>query len=77
MGKNQHIIHKQNSGWIVKGEGNVRPTKILATKQEAIDYGRIIAKNQCSELIIHGRNGKIQDKNSYGNDNCPPRDRVH
>ena len=77
MGKNQHITHNPNGGWNVLGAGNTKPTKILTTKQEAINYGRIIAKNQGSELIIHGLNGKIQDKDSYGNDYCPPKDRVH
>lgn len=77
MGKNQHITHNFNGGWNVLGAGNSKPTKILPTKQEAINYGRNIAKNQGSELIIHGLNGRIQDKDSYGNDTCPPKDRVH
>lgn len=77
MGKNQHITHNSNGGWNVLGAGNSKPTKILPTKQEAINYGRNIAKNQGSELIIHGLNGRIQDKDSYGNDTYPPKDRVH
>ena len=77
MGKNQHITHNSNGGWNVIGEGNSRPTKILSTKKDAIEYGKIIAINQGSELIIHGLNGKIQDKDSYGNDPFPPRDRVY
>jgi hypothetical protein len=27
------------------------------------------------EVVIHGRNGKIRDSDSYGNDPFPPRDR--
>lgn len=77
MGKNQHITHNSNGGWNVIGEGNSRPTKILSTKKDAIEYGRIIAINQGSELVIHGLNGRIQDKDSYGNDPLPPRDRVY
>lgn len=77
MGKNQHITHNSNGGWNVLGAGNSKPTKILPTKQEAIDYGRTIAKNQKAELIIHGLNGKIQDKDSYGKDYCPPKNRVN
>lgn len=76
MGKNQHITHNPNGGWNVLGAKNSKPTKIFQTKQEAINYGRIIAINQGSELVIHGMNGKIQDKDSYGNDQCPPKDRV-
>ena len=77
MSRNQHITHNPNGGWNVLGAGNSKPTKILPTKLEAINYGRVIAKNQGSELIIHGLNGKIQDKDSYGNDSCPPKDRVN
>lgn len=77
MGKNQHITHNPNGGWRVIGAGNSKPTKILPTKQDAINYGRNIAKNQKAELIIHGLNGKIQDKDSYGNDPCPPKDSIY
>lgn len=75
---NQHVVPNTNGkGWAVKGEGNTKYTKITNTKQEAIDYAREIAKNQEAELVIHGKDGKIQDKDSYGNDPIPPRDMVH
>lgn len=41
---------------------------------ELFDYGRKIAKNQHSELVIHNTHGRIRDKDSYDNDNCPPKD---
>jgi hypothetical protein len=72
MGKNQHVVKREN-GWAVKGAGNERATKILPTQKEAIQAGRQIAKNQQSELVIHGRDGKIRDKDSFGNDSCPPK----
>jgi len=77
MGKNQHITHNKSGGWNVLGAGNSKPSHILKTKDEAINVGRVIAKNQKSELVIHGMNGKIQDKDSYGNDPHPPKDMVH
>jgi hypothetical protein len=30
--------------------------------------------NQGSELLIHGQNGQIRERNSYGNDPHPPKD---
>lgn len=39
--------------------------------------GRDIAKKQGTELVIHGRDGKIQDKDSFGHDPCPPKDKKH
>lgn len=47
---------------------NKKTTKKFATQKEAIDYGRKVAINQQLELVIHGVNGKIRDKDSYGND---------
>lgn len=73
MGKNQHVT-KKDGEWRVIGEGNSRATKLFDTQKEAIDYGRKIAINQQAELVIHGVNGKIRDKDSYGNDLIPPRD---
>ncbi len=73
MGKNQHVTPKGDF-WQVIGAGNSKATKLFNTQKDAIDYGREIAKNQHSELVIHNPQGKIRDKDSYGNDNCPPKD---
>jgi len=72
--KNQHVVPTEN-GWGIRGEGNSRLTKISSTKAEAVEIARDIAKNQSAELFIHGKDGKIQDRDSYGNDPCPPRDK--
>ncbi len=74
---NQHVIPNPNGGWDVKGEGNSRATKHTDTQREAIDVAKDIARKQHSEAIIHGRDGKIRDKDSYGNDPMPPKDRIH
>ncbi|WP_312249620.1 DUF2188 domain-containing protein [Streptococcus parasuis] len=72
MAKNQHIVPNKNGGWDVKGAGNSRATKHVATQAEAIKIARDIAKNQGSELFIHRPNGQIRERNSYGNDPYPP-----
>lgn len=69
---NQHVTKTEN-GWQVIGEGNSRATQYFGTQKEAIEKGRNIAINQESELIIHDVNGKIRQKNSYGNDPFPPK----
>lgn len=61
----------------MKGEGNSRTSKRTETKDEAIVLARKIAKNQKSELVIHRRDGKIKDKDSFGNDPHPPKDKKH
>jgi hypothetical protein len=72
-GKNQHIV-THNGNWAVRAEGADRVTKQFDTKAAATSFGREIARNQHSELVIHGKNGVIQNKDSHGHDPCPPRD---
>ena len=73
MGKNQHVTPHPDGGWQVKGEGNSRATARTNTQKEAIDIARGIAQNQGSELVIHGPNGQIRDKDSHGKDPFPPK----
>lgn len=73
MGKNQHVTPHPNGGYQVKGAGNSKATKNFNTQKEAISFGKEIAKNQKSELVIHNQKGRIREKNSYGNDPYPPR----
>ena len=65
MVKNQHVVPHQGD-WAVRGEGNQRVTSIYETQAEAIETAREIAINNQSEVVIHGRNGRIRDKDSYG-----------
>ena len=75
--KNQHVVPTRNNRWGVKGEGNQRLTKITDTQQEAINEAREIAKNKGSEVVVHRKDGTIRDKDSYGNDPNPPKDKKH
>lgn len=77
MGKNQHVTPRPGGGWQVKGAGNGKATTITKTQKEAIAAAIPIAKNQKSEVVIHGTNGRIRDKDSYGNDPNPPKDKKY
>jgi len=69
--KDQHVVpHKD--GWAVKKSNSERASGIYDTQQEAFKQARQIAKNQKSEVSIHGKDGKIRRKHSYGNDPYPP-----
>lgn len=57
----------------MKPEGADRASSIHQTQQEAIDRGREIARNQGVELFIHGRDGRIRERDTHGNDPCPPK----
>ena len=73
-GKNQWISPRDDK-WAVKGEGNTKATKLFDNKPDALEFGKQIAQNQHSELIAQKKDGKINLKNSYGNDPHPPIDK--
>jgi len=70
--RNQHVVPTKD-GWAVRGAGSQKATKVFDTQQEAIERGREIARNQQSELLIHGRDGRIREQNTYGRDPYPPK----
>ncbi|MBK8983355.1 MAG: DUF2188 domain-containing protein [Ignavibacteria bacterium] len=59
--------------WAVKGENN---SAGLKSQRQKVQIARKIARNKKSELVIHNKDGKISDKDSYGNDPFPERDKV-
>lgn len=78
---NIHVVPsgKTDSGkptWQVKPEGGA-PISNHRTQRTAEEAGRIVARRNQSEIVIHGRDGKIRDKDSYGNDPHPPKDQKH
>lgn len=70
--KNQHVVPR-GENWAVQSAGGERATRIVETQAEAIRIAREIARNQQSELIIHGQNGQINRRDSYGSDPYPPK----
>lgn len=76
MGKNQHVVPRSGQ-WAVLGEGNERASSVRRTQERAIRDAVRIARHERSEVVIHGRDGKIRDKDSYGHDPHPPRDTKH
>ena len=70
--RNQHVVPHEE-GWAVRGAGSRRASSVHQTQQEAIDAGRDIARNQRTELFIHGRDGRIRERDSHGGDPFPPR----
>ena len=76
MSKNQHVV-KYKDGWEVKDSGNERATKVAPTQRESIEIAEEIATNQWSEVIVHGRDGRIRSKDSSGRDPFPSYDTEH
>jgi hypothetical protein len=70
--RNQHVVPHAR-GWAVRGEGNERATSVHPTQAGAIAAGREAAVRRGGELLIHGINGQIRARNSYGTDPYSPK----
>ncbi len=68
----QHTV-PYGDKWAVRKGGASRITKSFDTQAEADSYGRQVARNHDAEYYLHGKDGKIREKDSYGNDPFPPR----
>jgi hypothetical protein len=71
-GKSQHVVPASGK-WSVRAAGAARATSVHTTQAEAIKVAAELAKNQKSELYIHGRDGRIRERNSYGSNSYPPK----
>lgn len=74
--KTHHVVPNSNGGWDVKRGGASRASVHTDTKAEAVKAGRGISRNQGTEFVIHGTDGKIQRSDSHGGDPCPPKDKA-
>ncbi len=70
--KSYHVVPAPKGGWSVKKEGSHRATKHFDTKAPAVNWARSLSKSQETELYIHGKDGMIYDRKSYGKDPRPP-----
>jgi hypothetical protein len=59
--------------WANVREGASRASKTFDRKSDAQTAGRSTAKRSGTEHVIHNRDGRIAEKNSYGNDPHPPK----
>ena len=62
-GKNIHVV-RNGDQWQAKQEN---------AQREAFERAREIAINKGQDVAIHGVNGRIRAKHSYGNDPCQPK----
>lgn len=75
MAKRTNHVVPSSTGWAVKKSGAKRASRTFSEKDKAVAYAKKLSKLESTELYIHGRNGMIQDKSSYGSDPYPPKDK--
>ena len=69
MARDTHRVLPNGEGsWKVQRDGNLQPSHITTTQREAERIARSISINQGTELQIHGRDGRIRQSDSHGND---------
>lgn len=59
-----HITNVDDE-WRVFRNKNTKATKIFKTQQEAIDYAKVLAKNNNGNILIHKKDGKIRQGHNY------------
>lgn len=69
MGENVHVIPGE-CGWDVRVDGQ-RSASHFRTRMEAIAVGRALARDNRSEHIVHGADGRVRQRDSYGRDPHP------
>ena len=71
--KNSIHIVPSEKGWDVKRQGASRASRVTRTKDEAVKVGRDMAQKESGQLIIHKKDGKIQEERTYRKDPFPPK----
>lgn len=67
MSKKNQLVVRHPGGWAVRGDGNSRATRVFARQWEAIEFGKEVAMNQRSILVIYNRKGAERDRMDYTN----------
>lgn len=78
MAKQIHVTHNKETGrWQTRDAGSKDVNSSHRTKDLAVERAVRDAKQTRSEVFIHNKDGKISDRDSYGNDPRSVKDRVH
>lgn len=62
MIRNLHVNYREDGKWEVKFEGDPHPINIARTQEQAITYARKMAENEKCTVVIHDKNGGIQNR---------------
>jgi len=68
----QHVTPNPSGGWRVFRSGSTRASRLFPDRDAAVTYARDRARRERSALYLHGRDGMVQEKTSYGTDGHRP-----
>ncbi len=61
----QYVVPLGGTGWLVKDSRAKKFTVITDNKREAVMIARSIAKRKGTALVVHARDGSVQERTSY------------
>ncbi|UOQ92500.1 DUF2188 domain-containing protein [Halobacillus shinanisalinarum] len=64
LDKGEHVVSHED-GWAVQAEDAKQPSDVFDNKQDAVERAKEVAKNKGTRMIIHRKDGSIQDQTSY------------
>jgi hypothetical protein len=64
--KSVHVV-PSGGGWIVEIDGEAASHR-YRQRREAAQVGRRLARANRSEYVLHGPDGKVRQRDSYGHD---------
>jgi hypothetical protein len=68
MAKGDVHVVPSDQGWRVEIAADGRARSVHRTQVEARAAARQIARQNKRELFVHGRDGQIRERNTYGKD---------
>ncbi|WMS43671.1 DUF2188 domain-containing protein [Acuticoccus sp. MNP-M23] len=66
--KNYWTQQRDDSRWETLKEGAERASKVFDTQAESWAYTKEMAQKSMGEAFLKGMDGKIRERNTYGND---------
>jgi hypothetical protein len=60
-----HVMTRIGGGWSVRKEGASRPTGTYDSKEQAIRRARQVARSGGGDVVIHKRDGLVQELTTY------------
>lgn len=64
--RHQHIVPREE-GWALKKGRSNRVSFTFDTKRDALQKGKDLAKKQETVLVVHGKDGRVQQHLNYSN----------
>ncbi len=71
-GRGIHVTPRGKK-WAVVCSGSSKAHRVVPTQGKAVEIALDRVKRSGGELYIHGRNGRIRERNTYSKDPYPPK----